>query len=302
MKVFLELLSILRREKPRIVQTYLFHADIAGRIAARFAGVPIVISSLRNENIGGRIREIILRLTDSLVKSVTAVSGQVARVHARKGTTKPNKLVVISNGVETPGEKNEAADGVRRELGMREGEALIVTVASLEEKKGHRTLLDAAALLRRSVPCFKWAVIGEGKSREGLKRYAAELGIEDYILFLGRREDVGKFLKAGDVFVLSSLWEGLPNALLEAMEAGMPVIATGVGGVPEVVRHRDTGLLTEPADSGGLFRQLEELLKDSSLREALSVNARRFVRENYSIKKTVKELDTLYSRLIKEDG
>jgi glycosyltransferase involved in cell wall biosynthesis len=302
---FIKLLYILKKEKPQIVHNYLFHADISGRIAARLTGVPIVISSLRNECIGGRWRERLLRMTDFCVNRVTAVSQNVADSHILKGTTKKNKMRIIYNGLEFKGDQDNNSKNtsyIRRDMNIGEDLFLLLTVANLELKKGHVFLFDALALLKEKGYRLKLLVVGYGKERKKLEGDIVSKGLADEIILAGKREDVQKLLVASDAFVLPSLWEGLPNALLEAMAAGLPVVATRVGGIPEVVTDNGTGLLVEPQNSDALAKAIERIMNEDELRRRLAQNAREYVRRNFDIKRTVAETDELYKELLGEHG
>jgi len=298
---FAKLLSILKTEKPQIVHNYLFHADILGRIASRLARVPIVISSIRNENIGGRIRELLLNITDFSVDRVTAVSRNVADAHLKRGTTR-KQVDVIRNGIELGYHSREDADGIRRDRGVGRDTFLILTVANLEPKKGYTFLFDALSSIKKNGHDFKMLVVGFGKEEKKLRDKIMSLGLSDEVELLGKRRDITGLLAASDLFVLPSLWEGLPNALLEAMAAELPVVATHVGGIPEVVIDGETGLLVAPRDSDGLARAIERVIGDGALRARLAKNARVYAERNFDIKDTVSHLDKLYSGLLKGHG
>jgi len=302
---FIKLIYILKKEKPQIVHNYLFHADISGRLAAKLTGVPIVISSLRNEYIGGRWRERLLRMTDFCVDSVTAVSQNVADSHILKGTTKKDKVSVIYNGLEfkiNQDNNSKNTSYIRQDMNMGEDIFLLLTIANLEPKKGHVFLFDALSLLKEKGHRFKLLVVGYGKEQKKLEGDIVSKDLTDEIILLGKREDVQGFLAAADAFVLPSLWEGLPNALLEAMAAGLPVVATHVGGIPEVVTNNETGLLVEPRNSDALARAIERIMNEEELRRHLAQNAREYVNKNFDIKKTVAKTEELYKKLLGKYG
>ncbi|MBL7071872.1 MAG: glycosyltransferase [Candidatus Omnitrophica bacterium] len=295
---FMRLVGILKREKPLIVHNYLFHADILGRIAAKLARVPKVISSIRNENIGGRARELLLGMTDFSVDRVTAVSRSVADSHLKKGTTKKRKIDVIYNGMELENYTGEGRSAARKSLDITENAFVIATVANLEPKKGHIFLLKALGELKRKGCGFKLLLAGSGKEEKRLKNEAMNMGLKDAVLFLGRSENISGLLAASDLFVLPSLWEGLPNALLEAMAAGLPVVATRVGGVPEAVVDGETGLLVEPGDVSKLAEALRKMMDDDELRKGMAGRAKAHAAKNFDIKNTVLKLDKLYNELL----
>jgi glycosyltransferase involved in cell wall biosynthesis len=298
---FLKLISILKKEKPEIVQNYLFHADILGRVAAKLMRIPVVISSLRSVEIGGRLRERLLGITDFCVNMATAVSQEVANVHISKGTTK-RKIRVIHNGVELGNSHPGNRSSVKRAIGLKDSTFLLLTIGRLEGVKGHSFLFRALELLKKKDYEFKLLVVGRGRQRENLKEEIINRRLEDKVILTGEREDIQGLLTASDAFILPSLWEGLPNVLLEAMAAGLPVIATRVGGIPEVVTHNETGLLVEVKDSTALAEAIGRIVKEDGLRERLAQNAKDCVRKNFDIKKTVAETESLYGELLTEYG
>lgn len=297
---FVRLISVLRRERPQIVHNYLFHADILGRIAAKVAGVPIVISSLRNENIGGRLYEVLLRMTDFCVDGVTAVSENVADVHILKGTTKKTKISVIYNGLELGCSCPKDSSYIRRDVNIGDDTSLLLTVGNLEAKKGHIFLFEACKVLKEKGYKLRLLVVGSGREKKRLESKIDDLRLENEVVLTGRRSDVPELLAASDIFILPSLWEGLPNALLEAMEAGLPVVATRVGGVPELVTDDETGLLVDAEDGKALAEAVERIIRDSDLGRRLSQNAKEYVKRKFDIKNTVMRTEKLYEELLRQ--
>jgi glycosyltransferase involved in cell wall biosynthesis len=173
-----------------------------------------------------------------------------------------------------------SADEVRVELGIPADRTVVGVVATLQDKKGHRVLLDAVA----RTPGLEAAwlmLVGDGPMRPSLEAYAAQLGITDRVTFCGTRRDLGNVLPAMDIFALPSLWEGLPLALILAMGASRPVVATRLAGIPEVVTDGESGLLVEPGDATALGAALARLCSDPSLRARLGTRARAAVRDRF---------------------
>jgi glycosyltransferase involved in cell wall biosynthesis len=160
-----------------------------------------------------------------------------------------------------------------RRLGLPEGPFTVGTVANLTPKKDQGTLIAAMVLLRERVPDPRLVIIGDGPSRPLLEDQVRSLGLHGSVLFAGVRDDVPELLPALDVFSLSSLHEGLPIALLEAMAAGVPPVVTAVGGIPEVVTHERDGLLVPPGDSAALASALCSVATDGQLRASLARSA-----------------------------
>ncbi|MFH0839972.1 MAG: glycosyltransferase [Candidatus Omnitrophota bacterium] len=296
---FFRLCGVLKKKKPDIVHNYLFHAEMAGRICGRMAGVPAIVSSLRSVKVGGAFREALLRITDGLVDGVTAVSKKVALEHVRKRTTKENKIKVVYNGLEFDNRKaGNNKDELRKKAGIVPGDFLIMSVGNLRPVKGYSFIFDAVKALQKKGEDVKLVIVGDGSYKKTLEADLANKGISDKVVFAGEREDVSDFLSMADAFVMASLWEGMPNALLEAMLAGLPVITTKVGGIPEVVCDNENGILVEPKDGRALAEAIERIIKNEVLRKRLGENAKSYIKENFDIKRTVAETEKLYGELL----
>jgi glycosyltransferase involved in cell wall biosynthesis len=195
------------------------------------------------------------------------------------------KVRVIPNGVEA--HAHRAPD--RRALPRR-----VVVVANLRREKGHDVLLRAAADVVRAFPDARVELVGGGPELPALRRLADELGLERVVSFLGHREDVTSRLDAADLFVLPSRSEAFPNAMLEAMAAGLPVVASDVGGVREVVRHAATGLIVPAGDAGALASAIRRLMADPPFAHGLGDAARTEVIARYSFDRMIDQFEALY--------
>ena len=171
--------------------------------------------------------------------------------------------------------RSASADGVRAELEIPESDLLVGTIANLKAHKGIQYLLAAIPLVRRTYPSTRFVVVGQGPLERDLKRLSVELGVEDDVVFAGYRDDAPRIAHAFDVFVMASLHEGLPIALLEAMSLGRPSVVTNVGGLPEIVDDGGEGLIVPPADPGALANAIVRLLGDPDLRARCGSGARR---------------------------
>jgi glycosyltransferase involved in cell wall biosynthesis len=189
----------------------------------------------------------------------------------------------------------------RATLGVPDSAPVITIIARLTEQKAHRVLLDAFA----NTPALGGAhlvIIGDGELRDELGRRAEALGIASRTHFGGARRDLGNLLDATDVFVMPSLWEGLPLSLVLAMGAGLPVIASRVAGIPEVIEHGKTGLLVEPGDAFQLSHALGQLAGDPALRARLGSAARDFARPRFGADRYVNQVVDLYDALLAQKG
>jgi glycosyltransferase involved in cell wall biosynthesis len=295
------LYSLLRETRPSIVHAWLFHAVVLGRLVGRMARVPIVISSRQNINLGSPVREIVNRMTIGIDDQVIAVSEAARRVDIERGGAKPEKVVVIYNGVDlcdypplTPDMRAEA----RSALGFPLGTKLVGTVARLHPSKGIDDLIKAAARVLARVPDTRFLVVGDGKQRAALKRLTDELGLAERVLFLGERHDVPFLLAGLDLFVLSSREEGMGIALLEAMASGIPVVATAVGGVVEAVEDTVSGLLVPRGDVDRLAESIISMLNTPELAAEMAKNGRRRVEAMFSIDTTVERTEQVYEELL----
>jgi glycosyltransferase involved in cell wall biosynthesis len=223
-----------REQRPSLVQSFLFHANIAARLAAWRAGVPVMLSGIRVAERRGRWRLWADRLTDRLVAKHVCVSRDVAEFSAQTGRLPRHKLVVIPNGVDVVrfrdaqcADLSELAGGAKRRY--------VIYVGRLDEQKGVRWLLEHAATWMKRLVAHDLLIVGEGPYRSALERAAREENIAQRVHFLGWRSDVPSLLKAADVLVLPSQWEGMPNVVLEAMAAGRAIVANRVEGVAELL-------------------------------------------------------------------
>jgi len=203
----------------------------------------------------------------------------------------PGKIVVIPNAATAGGTVSPVP---RSELARDVSTSIVLTVARLDAQKGIAHLLDAAV----AVPRASFAIAGEGPDRAALEQRAATLGVSDRVRFLGHRHDVPALLAAADLFVLPSLYEGLPLAVLEAMAAGVPVIATSVGGTAEVVRDGETGTLVPPADADTLSSAIARTLADRQQASRLALAARSLVAQEHSVTSMVGSVSRLYEELL----
>ena len=222
-----------------------------------------------------------------------AVSRHVAgRLRDRLGVPEA-RITVIHNAVEARAPEPRD-DALRARLDVRDDRALVLTVARLEEQKGITHLLDAAVLL----PDVVFAIAGDGPERERLAAKAASLGLSERVRWLGHRDDVPALLAAADLFVLPSLNEGLPLAAMEAMLAGVPIVATDAGGTGEIVRDGVTGLLVPPGDARALSEAIRALLGDRARAARLATAARDLIEREHSAAAMVAATSRLYEELL----
>jgi glycosyltransferase involved in cell wall biosynthesis len=296
---FARLIRIIRAFRPTIVHTHLQSANLYGRLAARLARVPVVVATEHNVYVGKAHRYILVerflaRMTDAMI----AVSGPVRQFLSVQLALPPSTIRVIHNGVALSAPTPSGLAELRERLGT-DGTAAIRlgTVASLTAKKGHEVLLRAVARLQGNGIVCSLVVAGEGPDRRRLESLSQRLGVSTHVHFLGHVPHPADVLDAIDVFVLPSLAEGLPLALLEAMYAGRACVATAVGGVPEVIRPGDNGLLVPPGDEAALAEAISTLVRSVDLRRRLGVAARQAIEDGFTEARYLESLTALYREL-----
>jgi glycosyltransferase involved in cell wall biosynthesis len=292
----------LREMRPSIAHTFLLTASLYGRLAAVLERVPIVIGT--EVNIYERKRphhviaeRLLMNRTDRVIVSARSVREfYVGQIHAD-----PSKVDVIYNAVDWDVLRTaEAASGtrerVRAAIGLDAGVKVAGVIARLTEQKGHRVLFEALA--SPELVNVRLLVVGDGPLRDELRATAERLGIGSRVIFLGARRDLGDLLAALDVFVMPSFWEGLPLSLILAMGAGLPVVATAVAGIPEVVTDGETGWLVPPGDASALAATLVAVLGDRERAKSVGAAARRYVRPRFGVDEYVAAVAALYDRLL----
>jgi glycosyltransferase involved in cell wall biosynthesis len=291
----------LRRTEPQIVHTFLLTASLYGRLAAMLARVPIVIGTEVNIYEKKRaahalVERMLMAGTDRVVVSAESVRDfYVKQVHAD-----PAKISVIYNAVDfSQGRPATSRAAVRDALGIPAGAPVAGIIARLTEQKGHRHLLDALSATP-ALAAVHLMVVGGGDLRDELGRNADALGLSSRVHFTGPRRDLGDLLGAMDVFVMPSLWEGLPLSLVLAMGAAVPVVATAVAGIPEVVDSGRTGVLVPPGDATALGVALARVFGDPAFRHRIAVDGQASVLPRFGVERYVETIVGLYDELLEK--
>jgi glycosyltransferase involved in cell wall biosynthesis len=290
-----------RHVRPAIVHTHLIHADVHGLVAARLASVPIVVTTRHNLN-PFRARpffRLLHRFYWPAVDAAIAVSDGVRRFSVDVEHAAPAGVRTIRLGIDEP-EAGADPAALRAELGIAASDRVVGMVGRLVEQKGFVFGLEAFARVADRFPNCRLVVAGDGPLRRVLERHAQGLGVSARVLFLGWRPDAAALMSAFDVLLVPSLWEGFGFVILEGMQRGLPIVASAVGGVPEVVADGTTGLLTQPRDVAGIGRALAELLADDPHRQRLGRLARERAREHFSAQRMVADTIELYNGLVAE--
>ena len=308
------LAQLIRRERPTILHTHTAKAGAVGRIAALLAGdarPPIVVHTYHGHVLRGYfgpVRTLGFRLLERWLARVTtaliAVSPEVRDDLVRLGVAPREKFTVVRLGIELEQRiaDRDGRDETRRVLGIGPERFTVGWIGRMTGVKRTSDVLLAFKRLRERGVDACLCMVGDGPEREQVERRAHELGIMRDTLFLGYQEDVAPFYAAFDALVLPSANEGTPVSVIEALAGGRPVVATRVGGVPDVVRDGVDGFLVEPGDIDALAERLSRLAADPALAGRMGEAGRARVLERYSVERLVGDVDALYKKLLAEKG
>lgn len=282
--------SLARELKIDLIHTHNPSPHFYGALAGLLAGIPVVHTK-HGRNYPDNIRKVVLnRVAGRLTRKIVAVSGDAAAICIGVEKNPPDKVMVIVNGIDT-GLYSPAADGKSQ---PGNSVCIIGIVARLSPEKDHHTLLAACKLLRDRQFHFQLVIIGDGPLRSELEQDAGDLGITGQVEFVGMSNDVARQLQRLDVFVLCSTTEGISLTLLEAMATRLPVVASDVGGNPEVVVDGTTGFIVPAKNPELLADRLCMLINDQCLRETMGLAGRKRVEEQFDIRQTVRNYERLY--------
>ncbi len=306
----LELAKVLLAERPAILHTHSSKAGILGRLAAVVAGVPVVVHTYHGfgfhdrqaafvKNLYVFLERLCAHFTDALV----FVSRANIAYAAEHGIVEPQDATLIRSGVKLAGLPAPVdAAKLKMSAGVGMHKLLVVSVGNLKPQKNAGDFVSAAATVLAEVPEARFVFLGDGPQRRALEARAFALGLEGKVLFLGWRRDTAQWLAAADVFVLTSLWEGLPRALVEAMKSGLPSVCYATDGVTDMIRNGENGFMVEPGDHAALAGRVTALLKDESLRKTLGAVAASSIGPEFDIDGMVRSQEALYERLTHERG
>ena len=304
-----KLYRLIRREQPDIVHTHTAKAGFVGRLAARMAKVPLVVHTYHGHILHGyyspartrllrHMEQVLARITDQIV----TVSAQVRRELVAYGIAPPAKISVIELGFDLgPFLVSQSQRGqFRGELGLEPGTPLVGIVGRIFPIKNHRLFLDAAALVAKQARNARFVIIGDGTLRQAMGDHACELGISERVIFTGWRRDLPRIYADLDVLVVSSDNEGTPVSALEAMASGRPVVATRVGGLPDIITDAQTGFLVPPRDPDALAAAVLRVLREPETSVRIGREAQTVARGRFTSERLVSDMESLYQRLLIE--
>lgn len=290
------LTAALRRRGVQLLHTHEFGQALAGACAARLAGIPHVITMHGGQYFAERKRRrAALKLAIAMSRGVTAVSAPLAVRLTETLHLGPTQVEILPNGARVVAEGNGHPAALN---GIPAGAEVVLALGNLYPVKGHCHLVRAVATLAERHPRLHLALAGRGDEEPTLRALAQKEGITDRVHFLGFRDDVGPLLGAARLFAQPSLAEGLPLAVLEAMHAGLPIVASAVGELPRVLADGEAGLLVPPADPSALAQAMERLLADPAAATALGGRARQRANAEYGLDRMMQRYHALYERAL----
>jgi glycosyltransferase involved in cell wall biosynthesis len=306
LRALVRLYRLMRRERPHIVHTHTAKAGFVGRLAARLARVPVVVHTFHGHILQGyyspRKNQLLRgmeRVMTRLTNRIIAVSEQVKQDLVTYGVAPAEKILVVPLGLELEPflDGSHSRGAFRRELNLKGGERLVGIVGRLFPIKNHRLFLDAAALMARQERAVRFVIVGDGALRPEMEQYAHALAIADRVIFTGWRRDLPRIYADLDALVVTSNNEGTPVSAIEAMAASCPVVATRVGGLPDLISDGETGYLVPPGDAQAISAVMLRLLKEPEMARRVGQAARAVVRKRFAAQRLVSDMERLYLEL-----
>ncbi|RKY43025.1 MAG: hypothetical protein DRP80_06055 [Candidatus Omnitrophota bacterium] len=310
---FFSLYLIFKREKFAIIHTHTSKAGFLGRISGKLAGGSKIVYMPHGHIFYGYFNSFISnffifleKLAGFFTDEIIALTNLEKNDFLSLKIMPEEKIAVVPSGIEIKEileVKNKSSPALKEKLGFRLEDKLVGMTSRLEPVKGGIYFIEAIPLVLKRFADVKFLIVGEGSQKKFLMRRARELDIEeDRVLFLGWRKDVLEIISILDILVQPSLNEAVGRSLLEAQLMGVPIVATSVGGIPEVVQNKRTGLLVKPKDSQALARAIIELLEDDEKRKSYFQAGQNWVKENFSSQKMVEKIDRIYKSLLSNES
>jgi glycosyltransferase involved in cell wall biosynthesis len=297
----IRLARYFRREGFDVIHCHMPPADLVGRVAGWLAGVPVRITTEHGRGLWKSTGYVVLeRLLNHITDQRICVSRDILEIRARREGTPRDKLAYLPNGVDLSrfaSSRARKAD-IMKTFGWGPDDPLVVSLGRLVAEKDYPLLVEAIASVRAGIPGIRCVIAGEGERRHEMEARIRELDLAESIRLPGVRSDIAELLHAADVFVLSSIREGFPVSLIEAMAAGKAIAATRVGGIPDAIEDRRNGILVRAGDAAGLARAIERLIRDEGLRRKLGGVARDDARKRFSLEHIARQTEAIYLGLL----
>jgi len=311
--VLIKLINLFKKNHYDIVHTHLTKIGILGKIASRISGVPIIIHGLHgsafqafNSKLLNWTLIFFERITSKYTDAYISVSRILSERYIKEGIGKRENHFTVYSGMNLD-KFYYAREKIKRrkklaDLGISSDCFIIGNVATLEPRKGHKFLIDAfkKVIEKHKNRSIKLIIVSDGYERENLVNYVDKLDLKEKVIFTGYREDIEELMAIMDVFVLSSLREGLPRVLVQAAAVGIPLIAFNVDGVPEIIKNNYNGFLVRPKDVEELADRIIRYINNRELISLHGQRGREFVKDKWSIEDMVNKIDKIYQALIKE--
>ncbi len=296
-----EFKKIIGKEKPDMLVTYLIHADLFGRVFGRLYGVKKIVCFERGSLVNWNFLRFFDRMSSVLVTHYLSVSEALAYYLKKYWLFSKNKITVIQNGIVLKDFNIKVEQAKKlKELGLTNRDFVITFTANLRQGKGHDYLLKAISIAKNKAKNIKLLLIGADQGEESkIKTIIDQLGISKYVKILGFRSDVFEILKTSNLFVFPSLHEGMSNALLEAMTAGCPIIASDILENRELIKNKKSGLLSPVKDPKSWARAILNIYNNKSQRLLYGANARKTIEDQFAIERTVKRFEEALKKIYK---
>jgi glycosyltransferase involved in cell wall biosynthesis len=296
----LRLTQMLRERQVKVLHTHLYESGFVGRLAAWRAGVPVIVVHEHGKTLWKKwYHRLFERLAIHRTDLRIAVSRDIMRLRLEHEKTPASKIRVIPNAVDPSVFEIEQhrRDEKRQDLGL--GDSLTVgTVGRLIDAKSYDLLLEVARDVCSKRPDVRFVLVGDGPLREQLEKMRTSLGLVDNVLMLGQRSDIPELMAAMDLYIITSKREGLPVTLIEAMMAGKPIIATGVGGIVDTLSDGENGIIVEPGDKDAITRAILQTAEDPEAMRRLGVRARATAVDEYSPRRVLARIEKIYEELL----
>jgi len=297
-------LSAVRRFDPDIIHAHSTKAGFAARIAGAIFRKPVVFTAhgwAFTEGKGAQLRVIFAaaeKLASRVTDKIICVSEHDRELALRWKVATPEQLIVIRNGVDPRKFLNISGKGIRKELGISNEEVIVSFVGRLSPPKKVDLFVDVVAAVKNC----RAVIVGDGELKNVVSRKIDQLGLSKRVFLMGERTEIPEILAASDIFVLPSQWEGLPYTIIEAMMSGLPVVATKVGGIPELVEDGVTGFLVSPNNVDLLISAIRKLVEAPLLRMKMGKAARTKALENFTLERMLDETEQVYIEVLKDYG
>jgi glycosyltransferase involved in cell wall biosynthesis len=298
LKAFFQLFSLIKRERVDIVNT---HSSKDSWIASFAACLALRPRLIRTRHVSIPISKHPLNIIYKLPHKIITCGEAIRKRMIEVNRFPPEKIVSIPTGVDVERfNPDRVKENIREELGIDQDTPLVGNISIIRTEKGYPYFLEAAQEILKIKPETRFLIVGHEPKGDTLTQEVRKRGLEDKVIMPGLRKDIPQVLATLDVFVLSSLREGVPQGVTQALAMEKPIVATDVGGVPELIKHNQTGLLVSPANSETLAKAILELLEDREKAKKLGENGRRLVEEKFSQETMIEKIENLYRELLKK--